>query len=90
MKDRQSLLAQLETLLPLAVEWAAAEEQPVLREGVPLSEQEMADAKSAGVRDSSKLEFWQLYHELPYYFWKEIRERRRSVSRECATLILCE
>ena len=45
MKDRQSLLAQLETLLPLAVEWAAAEEQRALREGVPVSEQEMADAK---------------------------------------------
>ena len=45
MKARRSLLAQLETLLPLAVEWAAAEEQRALREGVPVSEQEMADAK---------------------------------------------
>ena len=55
MKDRQSLLPQLGTLLPLAVEWGAAE-QRVLREGVPVLEQEMADAKWAGVRDSSKLE----------------------------------
>jgi hypothetical protein len=47
--DRQALLAQFETLLPLAAEWAAEQEQRVLREGVPLSEQEIADAKAAGV-----------------------------------------
>lgn len=55
MKDRQSLLAQLETLLPLAVEWAAAEEQRVLREGVPLSGQETADAKAIGVREPERI-----------------------------------
>jgi hypothetical protein len=55
MKDRQSLLAQFETLLPHAVEWAAAQEQRVLREGVPLSPAELADAKAAGVREPERI-----------------------------------
>jgi len=33
--DRESLLAQFETLLPLAAEWAAEQEQRILREGEP-------------------------------------------------------
>ncbi|MEP6603966.1 MAG: hypothetical protein ABJB69_08470 [Spartobacteria bacterium] len=36
MKDRQSLIAEFEMLLPLATEWATQEEQQILREGVPL------------------------------------------------------
>jgi hypothetical protein len=53
--DRQSVLAQFETLLPLASEWAAQEEQRVLHEGVPLSEQEMTDAKAIGVRRPERI-----------------------------------
>jgi hypothetical protein len=53
--DRQSVLAQFETLLPLASEWAAEEEQRVLHEGVPLSEQEMSDAKAIGVRRPERI-----------------------------------
>jgi len=45
--DRQSLLAEFETLLPLAAEWAEEEEQRVLHEGVPLSEEEMTDEKQS-------------------------------------------
>lgn len=47
---RQTLIAHFETLLPLAVKWATAVEKRILREGVPLSEQEMADAQAIGVR----------------------------------------
>ena len=47
--NRSDLLAHFEMLLPLATNWAAAVEKRILREGVPLSEQEMADAKSIGV-----------------------------------------
>jgi hypothetical protein len=53
--DRQSLLAQFETLLPLAAEWAADQEQEILREGEPLSEEEMADAKAIGVREPQRV-----------------------------------
>jgi hypothetical protein len=49
--DRQSVVTQFETLLPLAVKWAAEQEQRILREGVPLSESEIADAKLVGVRE---------------------------------------
>ncbi len=55
MKDRQLLLAEFETLLPLAAEWAAAEEQRVLREGVPLSERELADARAIGVGEPKRI-----------------------------------
>jgi len=48
--NRQRLLAHFETLLPLAVKWADAVEKRILREGVPLSEQELADAQAIGVR----------------------------------------
>jgi hypothetical protein len=47
--DRQALFAQFETLLPVATDWAAEQERRVLREGVPLLEQEIGDAKAAGV-----------------------------------------
>jgi len=49
--DRQSFAGQFTTLLPLAVEWAAEQEQWILREGVPLSQQELADAQAAGVQE---------------------------------------
>lgn len=55
MKDRQSLLAEFETLLPLAAEWVAEEEARALREGVPLSAAELADAKTIGVREPERI-----------------------------------
>ena len=53
--DRQFLIAHFETLLPLAAKWAAAVEKRILREGVPLSEQEMGDAKAIGVREPERV-----------------------------------
>lgn len=53
--DRQSLVAQFETLLPLAAEWAAEQEQRILRNGVPLSENEIIDARIAGVREPGRV-----------------------------------
>jgi hypothetical protein len=52
---RRLLIAQFETLLPLAVKWAAAVEARVLREGVPLNEQELADARAMGVREPGRV-----------------------------------
>jgi hypothetical protein len=49
------LFAQFETLLPLAAEWAAGQEQLILREGVPLSPEEIADAKAIGVREPGRV-----------------------------------
>ena len=46
---RQLLLSQFENLLPLAAKWAAAVEKRILREGAPLSEQGLADARAVGV-----------------------------------------
>ena len=53
--DRHFLIAHFETLLPLAAKWAAAVEKRILREGVPLSEQEMADARAVDVREPERV-----------------------------------
>lgn len=55
MKDRQSLLNEFEQLLPLAAEWATAEEARILSEGVALSPNELADARAAGVEEPEKI-----------------------------------
>ena len=52
---RQLLLSQFDKLLPLATNWAAAVERRILREGVPLSEQGLADARSLGVRETERV-----------------------------------
>jgi hypothetical protein len=58
--DQQFSQEQFEALLPLAVEWAAEQEQRILREGVPLSEEEVADAKAVGVRDPERIRLLQV------------------------------
>ncbi len=47
---REIILAQFDRLPPLAAGWAEALEKRILREGVPLSTEESADAKMLGVR----------------------------------------
>jgi len=44
-----------ENLLPLAYQWAQAQEEFVLAHGVPLSPQHVADARLAGVRDCERI-----------------------------------
>ena len=53
--NRQLVLAQFERLIPLAARWAEALEARVLREGVPLSEEETADARALGVREPERV-----------------------------------
>jgi hypothetical protein len=48
--DGPALLGQFDRLLPLAAHWAARQEKWILRNGVPLSEQEIVDARAAGVQ----------------------------------------
>lgn len=58
--DQAASLDQFEKLLPLAAEWAAKQEEMILREGVPLSEQEIADAKALGVREPQRVRLLQV------------------------------
>jgi hypothetical protein len=44
--NQESLLSQFEMLLPLAATWATEQEQKIVRDGVPLSEKEVADARA--------------------------------------------
>ena len=53
--NQESLLAQFEMLLPLAAAWAAEEEQKILRNGVPLSEREIRDARAIGVQSRDRV-----------------------------------
>jgi hypothetical protein len=54
------LLHQFERLLPLAAEWAHEQEQRILREGVPLSKQEITDAKAVGVQEPERVRLLQV------------------------------
>lgn len=53
--NRKLLLSQFEKLLPLAVKWAAAVEMRIVREGVPLSDQSLADARALGVDEPERV-----------------------------------
>jgi hypothetical protein len=53
--NRESLLNQFDRLLPLAARWAEGLEKRILREGVPLLEQETGDAKMLGVREPDRV-----------------------------------
>lgn len=53
--DRQTFIALFEKLLPLAAKWASSVETRILREGLPLSEQELADARAIGVREPRRV-----------------------------------
>jgi hypothetical protein len=44
-----------ENLLPVAYQWAKAQEELVLAHGTPLSPQQMADARRAGVQDCERV-----------------------------------
>lgn len=44
-----------ENLLPVAYQWAKAQEEVVLAHGIPLSPQHLADARLAGVRDCERI-----------------------------------
>jgi hypothetical protein len=46
---------RFEQLLPLAYQWAKAQEEFVLAHGTPLSSQHMADARLAGVQDVERV-----------------------------------
>jgi hypothetical protein len=58
--DRQFSAEQFEVLLPLAVQWASEQEQHILREGAPLTEDEIVDAKAVGVRDPERVRLLQV------------------------------
>jgi hypothetical protein len=53
--DRQLLIDQFEKLLPLAAGWAESIEKRILREGVPLTDVELADARVLGVREPQRV-----------------------------------
>ena len=51
MSDQETF----ENILTLAYEWAKTQEEYVLRHGIPLSPQHLADARRAGVRDCERI-----------------------------------
>jgi hypothetical protein len=50
-----SLLTTLQTLLPVAHAWAEKQELLIIEEGTPLSENQLADARRAGVVQPEKI-----------------------------------
>lgn len=58
--ERAAIIAQFDRLLPLAANWVQRQEKRMLRIGVPLSEQELADARAIGVADADRVRLLQL------------------------------
>jgi hypothetical protein len=56
----EHISSQLQVLLPLAVEWAAEQQERILRDGVPLSIRELADALRVGVKDPERVRLLQV------------------------------
>jgi len=65
-----------EELLPLAYEWAKETEEFVLARGAPLGPRHMADARSAGVKDCSKIRVL-VVDRIPLPDKKELAEAAR-------------
>jgi|1186.fasta_scaffold130818_2 hypothetical protein len=53
-------LEQFDMLVPLAAEWAAQQQERILRDGVPLSLRETADALRVGVQDPERVRLLQV------------------------------
>jgi len=53
--NRKTLIKQFDKLLPLATTWASAVEHRILREGVPLAEESLIDARKIGVREPGRV-----------------------------------
>ena len=51
----ETLTNQFEAVLPVAAEWAREQEQRILREGQPLSAEEIDDARAIGVREPERV-----------------------------------
>jgi hypothetical protein len=55
-----ALSSQFDTLLPLAAQWAADQQNRILRDGVPLSIRELAAALKVGVQDPERVRLLQV------------------------------
>ncbi len=58
--DREAIVSQFDFLLPLAASWAHKQEQRMLQVGVPLSEEELADARAIGVAEPQRVRLLRL------------------------------
>jgi hypothetical protein len=58
--DRLLMIEQLETLVPLAVDWATEQQRKILAEGVPLSKDEIAHARAVGVKEPERVRLLQV------------------------------
>jgi hypothetical protein len=58
--NQKSVLSQFEMLLPLAATWATEQEQKIVRDGVPLSEKEVGDARAIGVQSPDRVRLLQV------------------------------
>jgi hypothetical protein len=55
MMNTEAIISQFDRLLPLAAQWAAEQEAQILREGVPLSAEELEDAQRLGVSAAARV-----------------------------------
>ena len=62
--NREAVIAQLPSLLPLAAQWASLQQSHILSHGVPLTDPEMNDARRVGVRNPEAIRLLPV-HSMP-------------------------
>jgi hypothetical protein len=67
---------EFERLTPLAAHWAKSQEKYILQHGVPLTADQIADAKKAGVKDVSRVRVL-VVNRIPLPDDKELAEAAR-------------
>jgi hypothetical protein len=58
--NQESVLSQFEMLFPVSAVWATEQEQKIVRDGVALSEEEVGDASSVGVKEPERIRLLQV------------------------------
>ena len=67
---------EFDRLAPLAGQWAKGQEKYILQHGVPLTADQMADARRAGVKDVARVRVL-VVHRIPLPDGKELAEAAR-------------
>ena len=67
---------EFDRLAPLAAQWAKSQEKYILQHGVPLTADQMADARRAGVKEVARVRVL-VVHRIPLPDGKELAEAAR-------------
>ena len=70
--NQESVLSQFQMLLPLAAAWAMEQQEKILRDGVVLSAEEIADAHAIGIQSPDRIRLLQV-EKIPRPFQPQLK-----------------